>query len=62
MLAVKSLKVIFHLHAGKMPHIAAHTFSGVVDLPAGGYFSYRDFETQFDAMLNNPESWKFHVS
>ena len=61
-LAVKSLKVIFHLHVGKIPHITAHTCSGVVDLPSGGYLSYHDFETQFDAMLSNPESWKFHVA
>ena len=61
-LAVKKLKVIFHLQVGNIPHITAHTCSGVVDLPAGGYVSYHDFETQFDAMLNNPESWKFHVA
>jgi hypothetical protein len=61
-LAVKKVTVIFHLHVGKIPHITAHTCSGVLDLPSGGYLGYHDFETQFDAMLNNLKSWKFQVA
>ena len=61
-LAVKELKVIFHLNIGNLPHISAHTCSGVIDLPSGGYVGYHDFETQLNALLNNPESWKFHLA
>ncbi len=61
-LALKKLKVIFHLHVGSIPHITAHTCSGVVDLPAGGYLGYHDLKTQFDTMLSDPELWKFHVA
>ena len=34
-LAVNKLTVIFHLHVGKIPHITAHTCSGILDLPSG---------------------------
>ena len=60
-LAVKDLKVIFHLNVGNLPHISAHTCSGIIDLPSGGYVSYHDFQSQLDALLKNPESWKFHL-
>lgn len=61
-LAVKELKVIFHFNAGNLPHITAHTCSGVIDLPSGGYVGYHDFQMQLDALLNNPESWKFNLA
>ena len=60
-LAVKDLKVIFHLNVGNLPSISAHTCSGIIDLPSGGYVSYHDFQSQLDALLKNPESWKFHL-
>lgn len=60
-LAVKQLKVIFHLNLGNLPHISAHTCSGVIDLPSEGYVGYHDFHTQLDALLNNPDSWKFYL-
>ena len=60
--ALKELKVIFHLNIGNLPHMTAHTCSGVIDLPSGGYVGYHDFKTQLDALLNNPESWKFRLA
>ncbi len=59
--ALKELKVIFHFSLGSLPHISAHTCSGIIDMPSDGYVSYHDFQSQLDALLHNPESWKFHV-
>ena len=59
--ALKELKVIFHFNLGSLPHISAHTCSGIIDMPSDGYVSYHDFQSQLDALLHNPESWKFHV-
>ena len=60
-LAVKDLKVIFHLNVGNLPHVSTHTCSGIIDLPSGGYVSYHNFQSELDALLKNPESWKFHL-
>lgn len=60
-LSVTSIKVIFHAHVGKLPHITVHACSSVIDLPSGGYESFTDFRCQLDEVLKNAESWKFSL-
>lgn len=48
-LAVETIKVIFHVQVGNLPHVSVHACSGIVDLPSSGYESF-------------PECWRNYIS
>jgi len=61
LITVDRIAIIFHSNVGTVPEIVAHTCSPSLDLPASGYFSYNDFQSQMTCILNSAEAWEFTV-